>query len=69
MNQYGRGDLLIAIAWSGKSPNTVSAVKVAKKLGRKSIGLLGFDGSIVKDLPDQCIMSIVMIVGTWKMHA
>ena len=39
-----RGDLLIAISTSGRSPNIVRALKAARALGIKTAGLLGGDG-------------------------
>jgi D-sedoheptulose 7-phosphate isomerase len=50
------GDLLIVITGSGNSPNIVEAVKAAKELGLQSTGLLGFDGGIVKELLDDCVI-------------
>ncbi|WP_419756500.1 SIS domain-containing protein [Brevundimonas sp.] len=45
LRSLGRtGDVLIAISSSGASPNIVSAVRTAKALGMKVIGLTGFDG-------------------------
>lgn len=50
------GDLLIVITARGNSPNIVEVVKAAKDLGLQSAGLLGFDGGIVKDLLDSCVV-------------
>jgi D-sedoheptulose 7-phosphate isomerase len=52
-----RDDLLIVISGSGSSPNVVEAVKVANRLGMRSIGLLGFDGGAVKPLLDRCVLA------------
>lgn len=49
------GDLLIAISTSGNSKNVVNAVKVAKAIGVKALGLSGKDGGILKSLSDVCI--------------
>lgn len=38
------GDLCVVISASGNSLNLIRAVDVAKQIGLKSIGLLGFDG-------------------------
>lgn len=46
------GDLLVAITGSGNSPNIVAGVEMAKRLGMRSVGLLGFDGGRVKGLVD-----------------
>lgn len=55
-NLANSGDLLIVITGSGNSRNIVEAVKAAKELGLQSVGLLGFDGGIVKQLLDQCVV-------------
>jgi len=48
---YGRpGDVLLALSTSGKSPNVVNAVAVAKAVGMTSIGFTGENGGIMKDL-------------------
>lgn len=39
-----KGDVLIGITTSGNSPNILRAFSVSKKLGVKTIGLLGRDG-------------------------
>ncbi len=48
------GDILIAISTSGSSPNVISAVKIAKTKGIKTIGLTGADGEL-KDLVDVAV--------------
>jgi len=50
-----RDDLLIVISASGNSPNLVHAVELARSIGVKTIGLLGFDGGILKDLVDDLV--------------
>ncbi len=50
------GDLVIAISGSGNSPNIVEGVRVAKALGARVIGILGFDGGQAKDLVDQYVL-------------
>lgn len=49
-------DLLIAITGSGNSPNIVAGVEMAKRLGMRSVGLLGFDGGKVKGIVDTHIL-------------
>ncbi len=39
-----RGDILLAISTSGRSPNVLKAVRRAKKMGLGTIGLAGRDG-------------------------
>jgi D-sedoheptulose 7-phosphate isomerase len=55
---YGnKGDLLILFSTSGNSNNVIEALKEAKKMGIKTIGLLGSDGGKLKEL---CDISIVV---------
>lgn len=48
-------DILIGISTSGNSKNVFGAVKVAKALGIKVIGLTGKTGGKLKDTADICI--------------
>lgn len=48
-------DILIGISTSGNSKNVFGAVKVAKGLGLKVIGLTGKSGGKLKDIADICI--------------
>ena len=48
-------DLLIAISTSGNSKNVVNAVKVAKALGVKTVGLTGETGGELKQIADVTI--------------
>jgi len=50
------GDVVLAISGSGKSVNVVNAVKHARQAHATTIGLLGFDGGVLKDLVDICIL-------------
>ncbi|TSC77828.1 MAG: D-sedoheptulose 7-phosphate isomerase [Parcubacteria group bacterium Gr01-1014_33] len=45
------GDILVALSTSGNSPNVLSALERAKKLGIKTIGLTGAGGKL-KELAD-----------------
>ncbi len=45
-------DLILAISCSGNSPNIIKAVKYAKSLKVKIIGITGFDGGELKKLSD-----------------
>ena len=38
------GDLLVVVSGIGNSPNIIKALKTAKKLGGKTLGVLGYDG-------------------------
>lgn len=50
------GDVLIAISGSGNSANIIKAVRLATAMGAKTIGILGFDGGIVRELVDEYIV-------------
>ena len=54
-NLFKSGDVLVAISASGNSPNVVEAVKMAKKLGGVTVGLVGFDGGKLAVLCDKVI--------------
>jgi D-sedoheptulose 7-phosphate isomerase len=46
------GDALVVISASGNSPNLVKAVELARGRGVFTLGLLGFDGGVLKDHVD-----------------
>lgn len=48
-NFAAQGDVLIVISASGSSPNLISAVDLADEKGMTVIGLLGFDGGVLRD--------------------
>ena len=50
------GDLLVAISTSGSSENVLQALKASKKLGVKTIALLGKDGGQAKEIADLAIV-------------
>jgi len=50
------GDIFLAISTSGNSENILEALKVAKKLGLKCIGLAGKDGGRMKELCDEIVV-------------
>ena len=47
-----KGDMLMVLSTSGNSLNLINAVKIAKRKGIESIGLLGMDGGYLKGLVD-----------------
>lgn len=47
---FSKGDVLVGISGSGNSENIVKAVKYANKIGGVSVGIIGFDGGIMKKL-------------------
>jgi D-sedoheptulose 7-phosphate isomerase len=54
-NFAGEGDVLIVISASGNSRNLIEAVDYARAHGLVTIGLLGFDGGMLKDRVDDCV--------------
>jgi D-sedoheptulose 7-phosphate isomerase len=53
---HGRkGDVLLAISTSGKSPSILIAAKAAQQIGMRVIGLTGSAGSVLEELCDVCI--------------
>jgi D-sedoheptulose 7-phosphate isomerase len=46
------GDILVVISASGNSPNLIEAVEFAHERGLLTIGLLGFDGGVLKNKVD-----------------
>lgn len=50
------GDCLLALSTSGNSPNVISAVMSARRLGCRVIGLTGAGGKKLASLSDACIM-------------
>ena len=55
MSLANENDILIGISTSGNSKNVFGAVKVAKALGIKVIGLTGNSGGKIKGIADICI--------------
>ena len=55
MSLAKENDILIGISTSGNSKNVFGAVKVAKALGIKVIGLTGKKGGKLKETADSCI--------------
>jgi D-sedoheptulose 7-phosphate isomerase len=50
------GDIALAISTSGNSPNVIEAIKVARGMGIKSIGLLGAGGGQAASLVDLALI-------------
>ena len=55
-DQVEPGDIVIGISGSGKSPNVLNGIKVARSAGAVTVGLTGFDGGDLKSLVDFCII-------------
>ena len=49
------GDIVIAISASGKSPNVIKAVELARRMGARTIGMTGFDGGLLAGMVDHNI--------------
>ncbi|HIE35755.1 MAG TPA: D-sedoheptulose 7-phosphate isomerase [Candidatus Omnitrophica bacterium] len=49
-------DLVVGISTSGKSKNVIKAIEKAKELGIITVGFLGKDGGILKDLVDVALI-------------
>ena len=49
------GDLLVGLSTSGNSKNVILAFEAAKKIGMKTVALLGRDGGLLKEVADIAI--------------
>ena len=50
------GDVAIGISGSGNSPNVLNGIKAAKAKGATTIGFIDFDGGMLRELVDICII-------------
>jgi D-sedoheptulose 7-phosphate isomerase len=50
------GDLLVGLSTSGNSKNVILAFEAAKKIGMKTVALLGRDGGLLKEVADIAIV-------------
>jgi D-sedoheptulose 7-phosphate isomerase len=50
-----KGDIVIGISTSGKSPNVIEGVKAAKEHGAITVGLTGAEGGRLEKVVDICI--------------
>lgn len=55
-NLFKKSDVLVAISASGNSANIIKAVEYVKRMGGISVGLIGFDGGMLKKLCDHSIL-------------
>ncbi len=51
-----KGDLLVGLSTSGNSKNVITAFETAKRIGIRSVALLGRDGGQLKNLADLAIV-------------
>ena len=52
-----KGDILIVLSTSGRSPNILEAITQAKQQGILTLGFTGKDGGIMKDAVDICFIA------------
>lgn len=52
-----KGDILVALSTSGRSPNILEAVTQAKQQGILTLGFTGKDGGLMKNAVDICFVS------------
>ncbi len=52
-----KGDVLIALTTSGKSPNILAAISMAREMGLVSVGFTGLRGTSMKDVCDHVLIS------------
>lgn len=52
-----KGDVLIALTTSGKSPNILAAISLAREMGIVSVGFTGLRGAGLKDVCDHVLIS------------
>ena len=50
------GDVAVGLSTSGESPNVLAAVRMARKMGLKTIALTGRDGGALKGLVDLALI-------------
>lgn len=50
------GDIVLCLSGSGRSPNILAAARLAHARGAIVIGLTGFDGGLLKEIADPCII-------------
>jgi D-sedoheptulose 7-phosphate isomerase len=54
-NYLEDGDIVIGISGSGNSKNIVNAIEYAKSRNIETIGLVGYNGGILKEIADYII--------------
>jgi D-sedoheptulose 7-phosphate isomerase len=51
------GDVVIGISTSGNSLNVINALRLAKQTGAATVGLLGANGGLIKDIVDAYVLA------------
>lgn len=49
-------DVVLCLSGSGRSPNVLAAARLSRRRGATVIGLTGFDGGLLKEIADPCII-------------
>jgi D-sedoheptulose 7-phosphate isomerase len=57
------GDMVLGISTSGKSPNVLRGLKLAKEMGMMTIGFAGKDGGQMPEVSDYCF-----VVPSYSIH-
>ena len=52
-----KGDVLVVLSTSGRSPNILEAIAQAKQQGIQTLGFTGKDGGVLKDAVDICFLA------------
>jgi D-sedoheptulose 7-phosphate isomerase len=55
-NLVERGDLVLAISASGNSRNVLQGLEVAREAGAKVVGLTGYEGGLLRERCDLCLV-------------
>jgi D-sedoheptulose 7-phosphate isomerase len=55
-NFVQQDDVVIGISGSGRSPNVLRAMELARARGAVTVGLTGFDGGMLRGLCDICVV-------------
>ena len=56
LNLVGPGDVALAISGSGRSRNVLKALRTARDCGAVTVGFAGFDGGMMKQFCDVCVI-------------
>jgi len=57
LENFGKpGDVLVVISASGNSPNLIRAVELARTRNMTTVGLLGFDGGLLREMVSEYIL-------------
>jgi D-sedoheptulose 7-phosphate isomerase len=54
-NKMRTGDVFVGISGSGNSRNVINGLEYAKSIGGRTVAIVGFGESRLKDMADYCI--------------